>query len=136
MGAAKCGALVVWVESRRPLLVPLGCRKGNYDLWSGWHYNTYFAYVTGCKCCKHLFRACTYLQAKFDGSFMSIHSASMSMPVSGLKNSANSLSQYAVIFLENQSGNAVTPGQTTPCQIEPLARRRKMSSSAPRLKGP
>lgn len=81
-------------------------------------------------------RDLTHLQGKFDGSFMSIHSASMSTPPSGSKNSANSLSQYAVMFSANQSGNEVTPGQTTPCQIEPLARRSQMSSSTPRLKGP
>lgn len=58
----------------------------------------------------------------------------MSTPVSGLKKSANSLSQYDVMFSANQSGNAVTPGQTTPCQTEPFSRRRKMLSSTPRLK--
>lgn len=64
---------------------------------------------------------------------MSIHKASMSTPDSGLKKSANSLSQYAETFWENQSGKAVTPGQTTPCQTEPFSRRRKMLSSTPRL---
>lgn len=76
-------------------------------------------------CCYYLG---THWQAKFDGSFISIHKASMSMPDSGSKNKANSLSQYVVMFSENQSGNAVTPGHTTPCQTEPLARSKKMLS--------
>lgn len=65
---------------------------------------------------------------------MSIHRASMSTPVSGSKKSANSLFQYDEMFWENQSGKAVTPGQTTPCQTEPFSRRRKTLSSTPRLK--
>lgn len=76
------------------------------------------------------------MHAKFDASFMSIQRASISTPVSGSKKRENSLFQYVVMFSANQSGNAVTPGQTTPCQIVPLARSMKMLSSAPLLNGP
>jgi hypothetical protein len=72
---------------------------------------------------------------KSEGSFISIQRASMSTPELGLKKIANSLSQWAVIFALNQSGNAVMPGHTTPSHMDPLVLFRKMLSSTPRSKG-
>lgn len=76
------------------------------------------------------------LQGKLLGSFISIQRASISTPSSGEKKIRNSLSQYELALGWNQSGNAVTPGHTTPFQIVLFsARLRKMSAWTPRSNG-
>jgi alpha-glucosidase len=54
------------------------------------------------------------MDIKIEASFMSIHSASISTPLSASKNVENWLFQYSCVFGANQSGKAVMPGQTTP----------------------
>lgn len=68
---------------------------------------------------------------KFDASFISIQSASMSMPVWALKKLSNSPFQEVCVSGLNQSGKTVGPDHTTPLKIVPLGYLRKTSGAVP-----